>query len=209
MLGSWLINLSVCYRSVHVTIEVGPNKQAYVIHKGLLTFYSDYFRAALDSTFKEAIDSKVSLPDEREDLFDIFNQFVYRRVVTNETESGLSTDKLVEVWLFGDRYMIPCLQNSAMDALILKINCEKTIPTNRINEIWGKTLPSSPLRKYILERVAYKLDVTTFLASEHQWTREALLDLVATHINKDVTTRFTFPARAKCYFHVHQDGQKC
>lgn len=62
-----------------VTIEVGPEKKAFIIHKDLLCFYSDYFRAAFNGSFKEAIDGKLSLPNEKAELFDIVNYFVYTK----------------------------------------------------------------------------------------------------------------------------------
>jgi hypothetical protein len=205
----WLIDLSACYKGIHVTVEIGPEKKAYVMHKDLLTFYSDYFRAALNGSFEEATEGKISLPDEREDLFDIFNQFIYSRVIADEKGHELNWDVLVGLWLFGDKYIIPSLQNSAMDAIMKRACVRNTTPTSQVNNIWEHTTPSSPLRKYILERVIYKLRVDDFLAKEHWWTRDALLDLVVAYANKEIVNSSEAPLRGKCYFHVHKNGEEC
>lgn len=47
-----------------MTVEVGPDKTAFKIHKDLLVFYSDYFRGAFNGSFQEAVEGKLSLPDE-------------------------------------------------------------------------------------------------------------------------------------------------
>jgi hypothetical protein len=130
-----LIDLSTCYRSTYVTIEVGPEKKVYVMHKDLLVFYSDYFRAAFNGTFKEATEGKISLPDEREDVFDIFNHFIYSRRIADQTDDELSWDQLIGVWLFGDKYIVPSLQNVVMDAFIARTEARKATPVSHISSI--------------------------------------------------------------------------
>ncbi|KAI4746328.1 hypothetical protein E4T50_03350 [Aureobasidium sp. EXF-12298] len=198
-----------CFTSTYVTIEVGPKKKTYVIHKELLIFYSDYFRGAFNGSFKEATEGKICLHNESEDVFDVFNKFLYSRLIADDKNEKFSWDKLVDIWLFGDKYIIPSLQNVAMDTIINKVNSDRVIPTNQISKIWEQTLPSSALRKYILERSTYKLSAAEFLKHEDYWTREALLGLIETHFNRDVIEKLTFPARPKCYFHVHKEGEEC
>lgn len=45
-----------------VILIVGPKKKAYTLHKELLCFYSDYFRAAFNGSFKEATERKIEVP---------------------------------------------------------------------------------------------------------------------------------------------------
>lgn len=172
-------------------------------------FYSDYFRGAFNGSFKEAIEGQVSLPEEREDMFDIFTQFLYSRVLADDRDEKISFDTLVDIWLFGDKYLVPSLQNSAMDSLGKRVEAEHLIPTSQIENFWEKTLPSSPLRKYILERTAYKMNASCFQMYENKWTREALVDLVKTLFDKEDTRKYVFPPREKCYYHIHKEGEKC
>ncbi|KAI4850205.1 hypothetical protein E4T44_02886 [Aureobasidium sp. EXF-8845] len=45
---------SVQFYKETVTLVTGAAKVQYTLHKGLLCFYSDFFRAALNGSFKEA-----------------------------------------------------------------------------------------------------------------------------------------------------------
>ncbi|THX02282.1 hypothetical protein D6D13_08370 [Aureobasidium pullulans] len=111
-------NGSNCFRGI-VVVEVGLEKQAFSIHKDLLCFYSDYFRGAFDSGFKEAVEGKLSLPTEDPAIFDIFNGFIYTRQLRDATGvqgPDLLFGTLVALWIFGDKYIVPALQNKAIDA---------------------------------------------------------------------------------------------
>lgn len=110
----------------------------------------------------------------------------------------------------GDKYMIPSLQNSAMDAFKQKAESEHTIPTSQISRVWEKTLSSSPIRRYVLERTVDKLSVADFRKYESHWSREALLELVETYVNnKEDNKKRGRPARGKCYCHIHKEGEEC
>lgn len=207
--SSLLTNLSASYKSTLTTVEVGPKKKVYNVHKDLLIFYSDYFRAALNGSFKEAIEGKISLHGEREDVFDIFNQFVYSRVIADEQDHRFTWDLLVATWLFGDKYMVPTLQNIIMDAILEKNRLERAVPTVQISLIWEKTLPSSPLRRFILDQVVYMMKASKLRLYEQRWTREALFDLVEAYANKKVTKKYTLPLQGKCHYHVHKEGEEC
>ncbi|THY80361.1 hypothetical protein D6C92_10628 [Aureobasidium pullulans] len=123
-------NGSNCFRGI-VVVEVGPEKQAFSIHKDLLCFYSDYFRGAFDSSFKEAAEGKLSLPTEDPAIFDIFNGFIYTRQLRDATDvRGLDLlyGTLVALWIFGDKYIVPALQNKAIDAFKERSDKLKSIP---------------------------------------------------------------------------------
>ncbi|KAH0341168.1 hypothetical protein KCU81_g6447, partial [Aureobasidium melanogenum] len=199
------------YKEV-ITVEVGPEKKAFVIHKNLLVFYSDYFRSAFNGSFKEATEGKISLPDESDDVFEIFNQFIYSRVLADGEGEKLTGDQLIKLWLFGDKYLVPVLQNVAMNSLKTKSDKENYIPTEKIKLIWENTLPNSPLRKLILDQVVYETDVDHFIhpGTEELWTREALVDLARALFRKEKSTgKHLMPPRGRCHYHVHNKGEHC
>ncbi|CAD0115154.1 unnamed protein product [Aureobasidium uvarum] len=175
------------------------------MHKDLLTFYSDYFRGAFDGSFKEAAERKLSLPDERVDIFDIFNQFIYTRSLD---EHDLDCHELIELWLFGDKFLVPWIQNAAMDALeYLSIN---DCPGYEVRAIWKRTMPSAPLRKFILDLVVYRCDIDAVMDSAEVWSHQALVDLTKAFAHKEVTDHEgKLPDRDKCYYHVNAEGEKC
>jgi len=177
-----------------------------VVHKDLLTFYSDYFRAAFNGSFKEATENKIALHDECEDVFEIFSQFIYSRRLSDEEDQGLSFELLKRVWLFGDKYVVPSLQNVIMNALAEKSAKENSVPTAEIKDIWAKTLRSSPLRKWVLDEVVSTMKVAEFRVLKNQWPREALFDLLEVY---EGFKKSKGPKRGKCHFHIHKEGEKC
>ncbi|KAG9524966.1 hypothetical protein KCV07_g1424, partial [Aureobasidium melanogenum] len=204
-----------CFQGI-VTVEIGTEKKAFHIHKDLLTYYSDYFRGALNGSFVEATKGKISLVDERVDTFDVVNQFVYTRQLSDEADHDLNWELLIRVWIFGDKYLMPCLQNRAMNALIQKNREAKFVPTLQLKTIYENTLPGSPLRKLVVDLVTYKvgdMDEVMQRNDDNRWPYEALVDLVKAlgAKKKEYVGSFRLPEanRHKCYYHVHQDGEQC
>ncbi|KAG9958544.1 hypothetical protein KCU61_g8214, partial [Aureobasidium melanogenum] len=211
-----------CYQTL-VTIEVGSEKKKFVIHKDILTFYSDFFRGAFNGSFMEATEGKLSLPDVEVEIFDIFNQFLYTGCLADGQGHALRSIRLIKLWLFGDRFIVPCLQNSAIDALGKRFSIKHSLPTSFTKLVWENTLPSAPLRKYMLDTVVHTADVEVILSSGHEeyWTHEALVDLAKALYNEQVVGDIeyaeqdpdsdfpTMPKRDKCYYHVHAEGEKC
>lgn len=46
-----------------VKVEVGPDRIQYSVHPSLLTYHSEYFRRALNGSWKEAEDRIIKLDD--------------------------------------------------------------------------------------------------------------------------------------------------
>ncbi|KAH0161675.1 hypothetical protein KCU67_g6240, partial [Aureobasidium melanogenum] len=205
-----------CFQGI-VTVEIGIEKKAFHIHKDLLTYYSDYFRGAFNGSFVEATKGKISLVDEHVDVFDVVNQFVYTRQLSDGADSAMGWELLIRVWIFGDKYLMPCLQNKAMNALIQKNRDAKFIPTLQLKIIYDNTLPGSPLRKFVLDLVTYKVsDMDASMQKnnkDNRWPYEALVDLVKAlgAKKKENVGVYKLPEerKGKCYYHVHNDGERC
>jgi hypothetical protein len=105
--------------------------------------------------------------------------------------------------------MVPSLQNSAIDALARACNSNKRIPTEEVRSIWEKTLPSSPLRRFVLDHAVYKMKYVNWLRKEANWPREALLELVQGLFDREVTKGFNLPEQERCHYHIHKNGEKC
>ncbi|THY39224.1 hypothetical protein D6C97_10372 [Aureobasidium pullulans] len=207
-----------CFRGI-VVVEVGPEKQAFSIHKDLLCFYSDYFRGAFDSSFKEAAEGKLSLPTEDPAIFDIFNGFIYTRQLRDATDvkgPNLSFITLVALWIFGDKYIVPALQNKAIDAFKERSDKLRSIPWQlHLRTIYDNTLHGSPLRRIITDMMAYEITVSEKPRDKimEVYPLEALVDLAFTlsDKSKEDVGHFRLPAakKAKCYYHVHNEGKSC
>jgi hypothetical protein len=161
-------------------VKVGPKKKPFLIHKDLLVFYSDYFRGAFNGSFSEATKGSIYLADERVDVFTIVNQFVYTRQLSEKLDSDLEWEMLARIWLFGDKYLMPSLQNRVMDMLIEKNANTGTIPSFLLTITYNNAPPGSPLRKFLTYLVAYKCDPVRDITLElsRRWPHEALFDLL-------------------------------
>jgi hypothetical protein len=122
---------------------------------------------------------------------------------------------LIRAWLFGDKYLMPTLQNKAMSTLIEKNTRTDIIPTGQLKYIYENTLPGSTLRKFIVDMVAYKTDMVDIMKIQggNQWSHEALVDLVQVvgAKKKEDFGLYRLPEanEAKCYYHIHLDGENC
>ncbi|KAH0162774.1 hypothetical protein KCU67_g5806, partial [Aureobasidium melanogenum] len=160
-----------------VTLIVGTEKKPYTVHKDLLCFYSDYFRAAFQGSFKEAAERKIDLLGVQEDVFEHFQVWLYTRRLDFAT---LSFKAIVELWVFGDQHQIPLLQNYTVDGLFDKRVKENGFPTSAIPFVYDNTPTGSALRRAVIE-IASSLalqDPERTTLSPDRWSVESLIDLV-------------------------------
>ncbi|THX02302.1 hypothetical protein D6D13_08369 [Aureobasidium pullulans] len=74
--------LPVDCRKDIVTIRFEKSKQGFHIHKGVLSFWSDYYRGMLNGSFREAKE-KTLTSDEDPYIFTIFESFCYTNQLTD------------------------------------------------------------------------------------------------------------------------------
>lgn len=80
--------LKLFYNTHMVTIEVGIEKEHFVVHQSFLCAKSQYFSKALSGSFQESITRFVRLPDVSPIIFKIFVAWVY-----HDTLSYVPSDK--------------------------------------------------------------------------------------------------------------------
>ncbi|THY79988.1 hypothetical protein D6C95_09732, partial [Aureobasidium pullulans] len=143
------------------------SKQGFHIHKGVLSFWSDYYRGMLNGSFREAKE-KTLTSDEDPYIFTIFESFCYTNqltdgAVTKGTDLLFTT--LVRLWIFGDRVIAPALQNMAMTALMEKSVTGNVVPIERVLYVYENTMPRSPLRRWFIDRIAHTTCVQSWLSN--------------------------------------------
>lgn len=196
---------------------MGQQKKSFIIHKGLLCHYSDYFGGAFNGSFRESAERKLPLPHEQVCLFEVFRLFLYTNQILNtENVTGpeFSYTTLTELWVFGDKYLAPTFQNAIMDCIIKRNETTHTVALYCLPFIYANTLPGSPLRRVIVDIAAYKGAIEDFVVPPHEehWSAESLRDLVLTlyRKHKDHVGKNEMPKeRGKCYYHIHKKGEKC
>ncbi|KAK3696600.1 hypothetical protein LTR37_017853 [Vermiconidia calcicola] len=167
-----------------IEIKVGENEAAksFHMHKGILCFYSGYFKSALDGNFSEARTGVMHLPTEDSEVFEMFQYWAYQRRLCDPSQrdvEAISWLRLAQLWVFGDARQIPLLQNEVMDLHRKKVVELWQIPTGSVDHAYSHTCVNSPLRRFILDVLAntggtdqvksYRLE---------SFSQEALVDLL-------------------------------
>jgi len=193
-----------------VTLLIGTEKKPYTVHKDLLCFYSDYFRAAFNGSFKEAAERKIELAGVTVNVFEHFQVWLYTRRL-NPLE--LMVSELIHLWIFGDQHQIPLLQNYAVDGLFEKRTKEYCFAAGMALLVYEKTLPGSPLRRAIIEIYAscvLQESENSQLRLAGFWSVESLIDLVrAVESRPKGLNQYALQKRDKCFFHVHGKDEHC
>lgn len=69
--------MQAMYHASVVMVRVGPNAQAFHIHKDLLCYWSKYFHSAFNGSFREANEKEITILDVQPRIFKIFMGWLY------------------------------------------------------------------------------------------------------------------------------------
>ncbi|KAI4201797.1 MAG: hypothetical protein LQ350_002997 [Teloschistes chrysophthalmus] len=141
-------------KSSIVTIVVGiePHQQEHKIHTELLCFYSPFFKKAVNSDFAEGKTGVVKLPDDEPEVFEIFQNWLYRDHLELTSVEASKMTLLLGLWVFGDKIQAPGFQNAAIEALR-----DRTVGSPRIFRLkdilfaYNNTPSASALREFIVD----------------------------------------------------------
>jgi hypothetical protein len=89
-------------------------EQTFLIHKDFICYYSKFFDAAFNGQFEEGQTQAMTLDDIDPDAFGLLVDWLYTQRVDVD---GNSLPTLERLWIMGDRFLIPAIQNSAMDCI--------------------------------------------------------------------------------------------
>ncbi|TIA72821.1 hypothetical protein D6C76_06817 [Aureobasidium pullulans] len=201
-----------------VTVVVGSKKKSYSLHKDLLCFYSDYFRAAFNGSFKEATDGKIELMEVEPEVFDIFQVWLYLRRLQTPENVFTCFMRLAQLWVFGGKHQVPLLQNEVMDDIFAKRAQLKAFHPALVKLAYEQTPVGSPLRKAVIEVTGYNMNLqegdgsALHMSNQSNWSVESLMDLVRVLDKIRKENKVVFPAmpkRDKCFFHVHGKDEHC
>ncbi|TIA16451.1 hypothetical protein D6C81_05943 [Aureobasidium pullulans] len=208
-----------------VTVVVGTEEDSFVVHKGLLCFYSDFFRAAFNGSFEEATERKIKLPDVDIDTFENFQLWLYSRTLLDTEDSAnesghatyLTFTALAKLWIFGDKYLIPLLQNNVIGAMHDKNEKETRSPVLVVKMAYTETLPGSCLRRAVIDILVHKANLDGLVHSMNGptylkwWTTEALADAMTVMACswKSGLPCATMLENERCHYHVHAMGEHC
>lgn len=191
--------------------------ETFELHKGVLVFYSDYFRASLDGDFEEAHNKHIHLSSDDVDFetFRIFRGWLYTRVIHDNGKDGkdLSYTTIVKLWIFADAYWVPMLKNLCLDLFAQRYGKHHIWPsTFQISLIYAASSEDSSIRRFIVDLMASARRRTSgcITSSPSGLPHEFLHDLVkALWFRPPILKPSQWKVKGTCKYHEHPEGVSC
>ncbi|KAJ4378440.1 hypothetical protein N0V86_006143 [Didymella sp. IMI 355093] len=160
--------------SQFVTVLVGPEKKPFVVHRDLLIYHSDFFRAALTSNFEEAKNKNVTLPDDEPTIFEFFVHWLYHKELpttdnaptellkdweTDDCADSLKVDNIIYLYVLGDKRGVANLKLATLAGLFQELSLYREnsfLPNPSIIGYAYENLPvEHPLLRYLVDAHCY------------------------------------------------------
>ena len=153
-----LKTLSDSFRDTTVNLIAGEAQKKISVHKFLVCRTAPYFQAALNGSFKEAAEQTITMPEQSPETIERFVLWVYtgKLLEGNEEAGDLTPMRLADIYIVGDIYGIPELQNSAMDCLVAWVIANWKFPAGILTRVYEHTPKDCRLQRFIVERAATK-----------------------------------------------------
>ncbi|KAL9625929.1 MAG: hypothetical protein Q9204_007722 [Flavoplaca sp. TL-2023a] len=142
-----------------IKVLVGPAEAAFNIHWGLLTSKSTFFNAALTGFWRESSDDTVRLVEEVPELFAIYVVWIYNQDWTMDNDGNKhSLDTYCRLYVLANVLGSEALENLIIDQIRRYFAPGGVgIPNSTIYYIYDTTLPESPLRRLLVDVMAYQM----------------------------------------------------
>ena len=187
--------------------------------------YSPVLEAAFNGEFVEGQNQEYKIQQVDEEVIRLLVHWLYTQkldtmnleeIRKKEDPNGAGQDQvhqdkaLIQLWILGERLLIPRLQNSAMDEPMRVHYHTNIIPTCHFRYVYENTAVDSALRRVFVDTFVGHFS-TPDLYDEYpkQFSQEMLLDIV-----KKLTEGTTFPHRTKFMpdrnmdaYHVAEDSE--
>ena len=207
----------VCSEVVEIQVGSGADKQSFMVHEGILRYYSGYFEAALGGSFSEATSRIIKLEEEEVWIFKRFVLWLYTSTYHPPDEANDNYEAMCKLWILGDRRQIPLLANTMIDMLRDEIVRLWTLllKAHTFEYIYQYTTPESALRKFM---VWMKSNTGGYSivndAGLQEWPADAIFDLFkAVRTLKlsgsSIVNKATLAKTDMCQYHQHEKDVKC
>jgi hypothetical protein len=147
-----------------IEVTVGESAKCWRVHRQLLCTASPFFKTALNSSFREGAERKVTLKEDDNIVFGLFVQWLYSGSFTCR-----SIELLLRAYVLGDKLGAKAFQNMSFDK-VHSLNSQQCLFTPQ-QAIWvsEKTLPNSALRKFTMHTMAFGFLQGTLKPTEEDW----------------------------------------
>jgi len=174
--------------SSFVTFLIGKDEEKFVVHKDFVCYSSPALNAAFNNDrFEETNNLTYKIVDASLEAFEYFAQFIYsqRVEVPSDVQASNGTDNfatLAELWILGDRFLMPKLQNQAIKAIWELSDITATVPTNIFHYVYENTVFGSQLRHLMISFCVLDLTVQEIGDEVDDFPKELLLDTLQVDI---------------------------
>lgn len=168
-----------------------------MVHKEFAVHHSPVLKAAFNSNFIEGQTQTYRLDDISIPAATLLVQWLYfQALIVQEwgRENGTSTARyeedmaLAELWVLGDKLLIPRLQNYTIRLIEQRGESTRTIAIRPFQYIWDDTALESPLRRFAVEQCRYDIQSCCFLDRNlvDSFPRGMLLEVASIAGDKEV-----------------------
>jgi len=203
-----------------VVVGKGEIKREFRLYKGLLSYHSSYFQAALNGRFAGGLYGVVHLPEDDIEVFQAFYYWLYTRklfdlhsgraYLSKTDTTNIEWMLICKIFVFGDARGIPELKNAAVDFIIAKFIQTWAFPIEIVRFVFDNTQESSPLRKLLVDMALESGDLDQMRQYRGYFTKDFLVDMVVTMQKSNrvasVTSKEQWAARNLCIYHDHTNG---
>lgn len=136
-----------------VTILVGPGGTTWRLHENLLSSASDFFRSAFNSGFREALEDRLTLPEDDPQAFELFVRWLYARAAVPPdspaaaaavlgaapTASAGGIQTYLRLYVLANKLLVEELENVCVDMACRYYKVGTRRPDIRVSLDFGKS----------------------------------------------------------------------
>lgn len=221
--GKHLANLDRSQNPTFAAVLVGVDKERFVVHRDLLMYDAEFFRAAFTGNFKEAEDRSVTLPEDEPLTFEVFVHWMHNKAMPStknahtelldewtwkDDEGGeRKTENLIKLYVFGDKYSVADLKIDTMNEFLDHMENNFTgLPSYSQIKFAYYNLPAeSPFLRYLVESYCHYADATDWKKNARKLPAAFLtrvLGLYADHVSYGDCYLSEYSV---CDYHDHSD----
>ncbi|TVY15075.1 hypothetical protein LARI1_G006126 [Lachnellula arida] len=139
-----------------VTLEFGPEKIQFVVHKDFACHYSPVLKAALNSDFIEGQTQTYTLKEPQETTGRLFVHWLYFQQLLDRDDWEPTKDEdtdliLIQLYMLADKLLIPRLQNTIIQVMHQHARENKLVLVETLEYVYEETEKGSLLRRFVLD----------------------------------------------------------
>jgi len=197
---------------VQIVVGEGTAQKTFDIHKGLLSFYSDYFRSALNGNFSEALEGKITLSTEEVKVFEAFKDWLYTARLMPPGKPNwddTTATSIIKLYVLADRRQVPLLANDCLDLLHKWMLAKWETIYKDLPFVYEHTFAGNGLRRFMIDGMAKPYQPDDWLDGPYLGV-ESLRDLAkALALYPKKVVQSEFGKWDMCQYHVHKEGERC